>query len=136
MHGLKMVRRFPRERGLCRLAIVIAAVLCLVGCDGSLGDPAMPTDGDPAQGAKLITHFGCGTCHTIPGIAGANGLVGPPLDHIGERTIIAGLLPNTPENLETWLKNPQAIVPGNAMPNMELNDNDAKDVAAYLYTLR
>jgi cytochrome c1 len=72
----------------------------------------------------------------IPGIAGAKGLVGPPLEHIGSRTIIAGLLPNTPENLERWLENPQAIVPGNAMPNMELTDDDAKDVAAYLYTLR
>ncbi len=50
--------------------------------------------------------------------------------------IIAGLLPNTPENLEAWLENPQAIVPGNAMPNMELKKDEARDIATYLYTLR
>jgi cytochrome c1 len=116
------------------LALALAAVICLAGCDPPTGD--LVAGGDPAQGAKLIRQFGCGSCHTIPGISGADGLVGPPLDHMGERTIVAGLLPNTPENLRAWLKDPQAIVPGNAMPNSELTDNEAKDVAAFLYTLR
>ncbi|HEY1433445.1 MAG TPA: c-type cytochrome, partial [Stellaceae bacterium] len=77
-----------------------------------------------------------GSCHTIPGIREARGRVGPPLDNIGERTIVAGLLPNTPDNLMRWLETPQSVVPGNAMPNMGLSDHDARDVAAYLYTLR
>jgi cytochrome c2 len=116
---------------------VLALALFLAGCDAWSGDAAtLQSIGDPHRGARLIHQFGCGSCHMIPGIEGADGLVGPPLEHIGERTIIAGLLPNTPENMQTWLMNPQAIVPGNAMPNMELNDNEAKDVAAYLYTLR
>jgi cytochrome c1 len=116
-------------------ALALTAVICLAGCnDAPAGDPV--AGGDPEQGAKLIRQFGCGSCHTIPGISGADGLVGPPLDHMGERTIVAGLLPNTPENLRAWLKDPQAIVPGNAMPNSELTDNEAKDVAAFLYTLR
>jgi cytochrome c1 len=131
MRWLKM--KSHDKRGLSQLALAGAALLCLVGCDGS-SDPAI--GGDAAHGAKLIAHFGCGSCHMIPGISDADGLVGPPLDHMGERTIIAGVLPNTPPNMQIWLKNPQAIVPGNAMPNMELNDNEAKDVAAYLYTLR
>jgi cytochrome c1 len=116
------------------LALAVAGLVCLAGCDASSDDPV--ADGNPAQGAKLIAQFGCGSCHVIPGISGADGLVGPPLNHMGERTIVAGLLPNTPENLRAWLKDPQAIAPGNAMPNMELTDNEAKDVAAYLYTLR
>ena len=88
------------------------------------------------RGAMLIAQLGCGACHSIPGIENARGLVGPPLDNIGERTFIAGLLPNTPGNMVRWLKAPQSVVPGNAMPNMELSDRDAEDITAYLDTLR
>jgi cytochrome c1 len=127
----------PRMQRSSNLALATAAMLCLAGCDGSGENAAtLSVAGDPSHGAVLIGQLGCGTCHMIPGIAGAKGLVGPPLEHIGSRTIIAGLLPNTPENMQAWLKNPQAIVPGNAMPNMELKDDEAQDVAAYLYTLR
>jgi cytochrome c1 len=131
---MKLERRGQGRYEFARLALAGAAVLCLIGCNATGEDSA--AGGDAARGAKLITNFGCGSCHMIPGISNAHGLVGPPLDHVGERTIIAGVLANTPANMQTWLKNPQAIVPGNAMPNMELNDNEAKDVAAYLYTLR
>jgi cytochrome c1 len=62
--------------------------------------------------------------------------VGPPLDNIASRTMLAGVLPNTPQNLVHWLQAPQSVVPGNAMPDMELNDHDARDIAAYLETLR
>jgi len=88
------------------------------------------------RGAKLIARLGCGACHSIPGIENARGLVGPPLDNIGKRTFIAGLLPNTPDNMVRWLETPQIVVPGNAMPNMELSDQDAEDITAYLDTLR
>jgi cytochrome c2 len=92
--------------------------------------------GNAARGAKLIGSIGCGACHSIPGIEGAEGKVGPPLTDIGERGYIGGVLANTPENMIIWLKNPQAVVPGNAMPNLGLNDHEARDIAAYLYTLR
>lgn len=119
-------------------AIPIAAVvLCLTAAAPRSGLAEDRTGiGDPTRGAVLIGQIGCGACHSIPGVSGANGKVGPPLDNIGERTIIAGLLANTPANLVTWLKSPQSIVPGNAMPNMGLDDHDAQDIAAYLETLR
>lgn len=66
----------------------------------------------------------------------ANGLVGPPLDFMGERIFIAGMLRNTPANMVTWLRNPQDVVPGNAMPDTGLSEAQARDVTAYLYTLR
>jgi cytochrome c2 len=91
---------------------------------------------DARHGAKLIAKTGCGACHSIPGIDNARGQVGPPLDNIGDRTIIAGLLPNTPENMMRWIAAPQSIVPGNAMPNMGLSAQDAADIAAYLETLK
>ena len=123
-------------RRLSLTAIVLGFSLCVAGCNAWQSAASPAPFGNAQRGAQLIVKSGCGTCHEIPGISGADGHVGPPLDHMGERTIIAGFLPNTPENMETWLKNPQVAVPGNAMPNMELKDDEVKDIAAYLYTLR
>jgi cytochrome c2 len=92
--------------------------------------------GNVQRGAMLISQVGCGACHSITGVPGANGRVGPPLDNIGDRVILAGMLPNTPRNMIIWIEKPQSIVPGNAMPDMGLNDSQARDIAAYLYTLR
>ena len=97
---------------------------------------ANPTSGSSKNGAALIAQYGCGSCHIVPGVAGANGLVGPPLTHMGRRVYIAGMLRNSPENMIAWLENPQAIVAGNVMPRMGLNRNQAQDIAAYLDTLR
>ncbi|HZD88573.1 MAG TPA: c-type cytochrome [Pseudolabrys sp.] len=99
--------------------------------------PQPPTiSGNPQMGARLIERAGCGACHLIPGIAGASGLVGPPLTHMGNRIYVAGVLRNTPSNMITWLMEPQKVVPGNAMPDMSLTRKQARDIAAYLYTLR
>jgi cytochrome c len=92
--------------------------------------------GSPQAGARLIASFHCGACHMIPGIRGADGLVGPPLLLFGRRTYIAGELPNTPPNLIRWIRNPPAIEPRTAMPALGLSERQARDVAAYLYTLR
>jgi cytochrome c1 len=69
-------------------------------------------------------------------VKNANGNVGPPLARIGDRTYIAGMLRNTPANVVRWIREPQAVIPGNAMPNMGVSEADARDIAAYLYTLR
>lgn len=129
------------------LPVILLAAVTLTGCD-ELGiggedwteqaaDPHARWSqiGDPDLGAALIRDTGCGTCHQIPGIRTADGLVGPPLTHMARRVYIAGVLPNTPENMLGWLQDPQAIVPGNAMPDVGLSDEDARHVAAYLYTL-
>ena len=75
-------------------------------------------------------------CHTIPGIAAPNATVGPPLDRIAMRQYLGGHLTNTPDNMIKWIQHPQAIDPKNAMPDLGVTDQDAKDVAAFLYTLR
>jgi cytochrome c2 len=120
----------------CTALAVVALCSCLVaGCDDQQSDtPTM--SGAVNRGVKLIRQNGCGACHQIPGIENANGLVGPPLNAVGRRIYIAGVKRNTPEAMIAWLQNPQAIVPGNAMPNMGLSERDARDIAAYLYTLR
>ncbi len=94
------------------------------------------TGGTPARGKAVIRRYGCAACHSIPGIAGANGQVGPPLDGIASRTHLAGQRPNTPDNLIRWIRDPQSIQPGTAMPELGVTEQDGKDIAAYLYTLR
>jgi cytochrome c2 len=127
-------RALKLHRSMPIAAIILLLPLLLVGCrDGAQGSEA---GGDPERGAALIGRIGCGTCHIVPGIPGAAGFVGPPLDHMGSRIYIAGVLRNTPDNMIVWLRNPQAIVFGNAMPNMGLDRKQAQDIAGYLYTLR
>lgn len=92
--------------------------------------------GDARHGKQVIRSAGCGACHMIPGIHEARGLVGPPLLLFGRRTMIAGELPNSPGNLARWIQHPKSVEPGTAMPDLGLTDDQAQDVAAYLYTLR
>jgi cytochrome c2 len=94
------------------------------------------TGGDPARGEHAIARYGCGACHEIPGIDNATGLIGPSLAKIADRVMLAGQLPNQPDNMIKWIQNPQSAAPGTAMPDMHVSDEDARDIAAYLYTLR
>jgi cytochrome c2 len=108
----------------------------LSGCGSGDAASIASSVGDPRHGAILIRAAGCGSCHIVPGINDANGLVGPPLTQMGQRVYIAGMLRNTPANMIQWLRSPQSVVPGNAMPDMGLTEDDARDIAAYLYTLQ
>ena len=112
--------------------------IMVAGCTGGKTTPpyVVAVGGNPRVGKQVIESYGCGSCHTIPGIYTARGLVGPPLMFFGRRTMIAGELPNSPENLVRWLKNPKQVEPGTAMPDLGLSDQQARDVTAYLYTLR
>jgi cytochrome c1 len=92
--------------------------------------------GDSERGSLIFGREACGTCHTVRGRLQSDGVAGPPLTGFATRAVIAGVLPNTPPNLVRWLKSPQSVTPGNAMPDMGLSDQQARDVAAYLYTLR
>jgi cytochrome c len=122
------------------LALALLAGL-LAGCDS--GGPseverkaAAMTGGEPSRGKDVIRRYGCSTCHTIPGVEGARGQVGPSLEGIASRAYLAGKLPNTPSNLIKWIREPQEVQPGTAMPELGVTDQDGKDIAAYLYTLR
>ena len=72
----------------------------------------------------------------VPGVTGANGMVGPPLEYFSRRAYIAGEVPNDPEFLIRWIEVPQAIEPGTVMPNLGVSEGQARNIAAYLYTLR
>ena len=123
------------QRLACRPLALLGALLALGGCEEAGVGTRFADIGSPERGALYIEQVGCGSCHMIPGIDGAGGLVGPPLDHMGQRIFIAGLLRDTPANMVTWLRYPQQVVPGNAMPDMGLSEGQARDITAYLYTL-
>jgi cytochrome c len=121
------------------VAIALLASACLLaGCmDSRTTQTYRGAMGrDPQRGKKLIESYGCGSCHIVPGIYTARGLAGPPLYYFGRRTMVAGELPNTPQNLVRWIRDPQGVEPGTAMPNLGVTDDQGKDMAAYLYTLR
>jgi cytochrome c len=125
-----------RTRGLSIL--LAAAALACAACGGGEAERAAAemTGGDPARGRQQIGRYGCAACHTIPGIPGADSLVGPPLDRVASRTYIAGVLTNSPEHMVRRLQDPPGVDPLTAMPRLGLSEQDARDVASYLYTLR
>jgi cytochrome c len=108
-------------------------LLCLAACDRP--PTRVATEGSPQRGMQVVDEKGCGACHRIPGLRAARGVVGPPLELFARRSFIGGRLPNTPQNLVRWLKDPRAIDPATAMPMLGLDDGEARDVAAFLYTL-
>jgi cytochrome c len=125
-----------------RLTLMIALAACttLLACnniDSHRARAAYVTTGggNAAAGRDAIRKYGCYACHTIDGVAGARGLVGPPLDGLATREYIAGELPNTAANLMRWIQHPRAVEPHTAMPEMNVSEQDSRDIAAYLYTL-
>ena len=126
-----------RSRWATSLAALALVALAACSAPGD-SDRAMANaiGGDPARGREITRKYGCGSCHVIPGVAGANGLVGPPLAGIASRGYIAGVLPNAPENMRRFLENPKQVDTLLAMPNLGVTPADARHLTAYLYTLR
>jgi cytochrome c2 len=115
-----------------RLAVVVP-FLFLWACSER---PAPALGGDPERGRLLLRQFACGSCHSIPGVAAATGKVGPPLNGIAQRVYLAGALPNTPQNMAAFIRAPHEVDPRTAMPAMGVTEEHARDMVAYLYTLK
>jgi cytochrome c2 len=91
------------------------------------------TGGDPVRAAKIMRRYGCGGCHTIPGVPGADGQVGPQLSGLLHRVYVGGVATNSPDHLIEWIVDPQKLSPRSAMPATGISEAEARDVAAYLY---
>jgi cytochrome c oxidase subunit II len=95
-----------------------------------------PSDTSVANGAYMFQTRTCGNCHRIAGTP-ANGTTGPDLTHIGSRgTLLAGMLVNNQENLESWIRDPQKVKPGANMPKFILSDTAIKALTTYLLSLK
>jgi cytochrome c2 len=110
-----------------------ALVLLCLALGGCAEKPAVP--GDAGKGKLLLRQFGCGNCHRIEGVAAAQGAAGPPLSGVGRRAYLAGVVPNSPENMARWIRAPRAHKPGTTMPDMGVTEAQARDMVAYLQGL-
>jgi cytochrome c len=122
-----------------RKPVLVALILCVSSCSGhdaAHEEAVRLTGGDPGKGMSAIGRYGCGSCHDIPGIRSARGTVGPPLGGIAVRSYLAGRLSNSPANMMQWIQHPQHVERGTAMPEMGVTEGDARDITAFLYTLR
>jgi cytochrome c oxidase assembly factor CtaG/cytochrome c2 len=136
--GLAALKASSATTTIMIIVFALGAGTFLTACDRSetYHAAAAMTGGDPERGSDALASYGCTSCHTIPGIREARGLVGPPLTSIGSRVYLAGRLPNTPDNIKKWIQHPRAVDEKTAMPETGVTDADARDIAAYLYTLR
>ena len=123
-----------RERLI--LVALLAAGCTTWGHEDPSASARRLTGGDPERGRHAALHHGCASCHEIPGVPGARATIGPSLRGLAGRATLAGRYSNSPAALEAWIQHPQALQPGNIMPDVGVSDADARDLAAYLYTLR
>lgn len=120
------------------LAIAVAALItaCGQGQRGASTTGPGTADGveygDAENGREAFVAYGCGACHRHSGVAVASGRVGPGLDDIADQRVIAGVLPNTPEMLADWIQSPQEHDPATGMPDLDVTDEDAADISAFL----
>jgi cytochrome c2 len=123
------------------LALILVAYLGMItGAQNTKVTPLAAsqqiTNAEPEEGRQMIIKYGCGSCHVIPGVPLAQGRVGPVLKDLRSQGYIAGMLPNTADNLVRWIQAPQEVAPGNAMPDLGVTQTDAQNIAAYLYSLK
>jgi cytochrome c len=132
MHGNRAAPQWSRR---CAIALT---VLAATACEASSQTAPIPTraTGDVLRGQRLLAQYQCGSCHAIPGVPIARGAAGPSLEQFGRRTYIAGHIPNRADKLMQWLIDPRSLVPNTTMPNMGVSQDDARDMAAYLQSLR
>ena len=134
--------RYLRTRSAAGLAAAAVMLLVAIGVIADAIDErrdlrehaAAVTGGNPARGEAMFIQYGCGSCHGLKHVRKATGAVGPPLDGIAVRALLAGRLDNNPTNLQTWIRDPQRVSPGTAMPDLNVGARDARDISAFLYT--
>jgi cytochrome c2 len=129
-------------KGFFALLAVLIFIVALIGIFSEYArqrtrlreHAAVSVDGNPERGEAMFIQYGCGSCHALKNVRTATGMVGPPLDGIALRTIIAGHLANNPPNMEKWIRDPQEVSPKTAMPDLDVGAEDARDITAFLYT--
>ncbi len=124
-------RPYPAWRAGALLLCAVLASAC-----GSQKNPSRVEGGDPERGRLLTQQYQCAACHFIPEVQGTNGDAGPSLKYMGRLSYIAGSIPNQPDNMVRFLQNPPAVKPGTLMPALGISEQEARHMAAFMYTLK
>lgn len=119
-----------------RAHLIAALCSAVAGCGMEERTQRDMAGGDVRRGLEFIQRYGCGSCHVIPDVPRARGQVGPPLQGIANRAYLGGVLPNTPDNMVLWIRAPRGVEPRTAMPDLGVSEAEARDMTAFLYTLR
>jgi cytochrome c len=125
--------RWTMIGGATAIGLVSAAAVVVSGWQQQNNIAVALTGGEPSRAPTLLRRYGCSSCHTIPGAPGGDGLVGPSLRDLRSRVYLAGVLPNTADNLVRFIVSPTRFHPASAMPETGISEREARDVAAYLY---
>ena len=126
---------------MSKVVLLLFVSLTIVSCAREQATPPAPAAattvaGNAGRGRELLTTYGCTSCHIIPGVEGPRVMLGPPLQNVGTRPSINLKIPNNPENMALWLRNPQSLDPDATMPDLGVTPVDAADMTAYLFSLR
>jgi cytochrome c2 len=131
-----------KESGIfVAVAMGIVGIAIIVAGFERMRESALPRPyrdvpgGDVERGRKALLRYKCGSCHIIPGIEGGDGKGGQSLAGLALRFDIVGALPNTPEDVARWIRDPKAAYPQTTMPNLNVSHRDSIDMVAYLYAL-
>jgi cytochrome c len=117
-------------------SLALAVVAGLAGCVEQSVPLPHTLSADEERGRLLLRQYGCASCHAIPGVPTATANVGPPLGGIARRVYLAGVIPNTPENMVRWIRAPSSVDPRTLMPDMQVPEPHAREMVAYLYRLK
>ena len=127
--------QYDRPCSALRISAVLMCAVLASAC-GSQHKPSRVEGGDPERGRLLTQQYQCAACHFIPEVQGTNGDAGPSLQYMGRLSYIAGSIPNQPENMVRFLQNPPAVKPGTLMPALGISEEEARHMAAFMYTLK
>lgn len=115
-------------------AALLGAALLIAGCGATAEPTRTGVAGDPDRGREVYLQYGCASCHATPDVPSVSDGIGPDLHDFASNVYIAGQIPNRPEELIQWIRQPQQMIPGSIMPNMGVTQEDAEDIAAFLYS--
>ena len=120
---------------MSRTILVALLALSCACADEGRKDLVRMTGGDPRRASAAFRKYACHGCHVIPGVPGAHATVGPPLAGIAGRSYLAGRVPHSLDSLITWIRHPKQVDPRTVMPEMGVTEEEARDMAAYLYSI-
>jgi cytochrome c2 len=132
-----MIRKIFIFAGIISLLLagLVIYLIIILGQDNHIPVWAI-NDSDAGKGKTAILMYGCYACHVIPDIRAGKGRVGPKLKDIERQIYIGGVLTNSPSHMINWIRNPQEYSPNTAMPDLDVDTIDARNITAYLFNSR